>query len=175
MNMKRALVAIALLAAQTASGLIIKMERNKEKCFTEQGRKGTAFSGSFSAVYSDTFEPVPSRRNNPNSPEHAFTFKILDPHSLELFKADDSAGTFYFMPEADGPISLCFTDHGSRSDREYSISLTHHHGTTTEEYKEIAKREELYVKNKIIIINYKHSTISHIKKYGPFLCVFTKT
>lgn len=157
MDMKKGLVAIALLAFQSASGLIIKLDR-KEKCFTEQGRKGTAFSGSFNAVYSDTFEAVPSKLSNPvyGNPEQRFTFRITDPHGTELFKANDNAGTFYFMPEFDGPITLCFADSPSaRNERPYSISLSHHHGTTTEEYKEIAKREELYVNTFIII--YIHS------------------
>lgn len=149
MFMKKALVAFALLAAaQSASGLIIKLDR-KERCFTEQGRKGTAFSGSFNAVYSDTMEPVPSKLSNTvyGNTEQRLIFKITDPHGIELFKANDNLGTFYFMPEFDGPISICFADvPSSHSARPYSLSLEHHHGTTTEEYREIAKREELYVK-----------------------------
>ena len=138
-------VVVVMIAA--GEGLIIDLQPNKEMCVTEEGRKGTAFSGKFRALYTDTLEPVASKTytNQEEEGNRYFIFRLTGPDSQEVQRTEDVIGTFRFVPTADGPISICFADIGSGIKRKRSVSFEHHHGTTTEEYMEIAKREDLYV------------------------------
>ena len=142
-----ALALMSLMMAACARAVIFGMRPNREKCFTEQGRKGVAFSGRFSLLYSDTLEQVPSKaRGTPENDARYFIFRASDPSGKEVFRTEEHAGTFHFVPTTDGSIELCFADIGSGITRRRSVSFDHHHGTTSEEYMEIAKRDQLYVK-----------------------------
>ena len=141
------LVLASLMVTTCVRAVIFEMRPNREKCFTEQGRKGTAFSGKFALLYSDTLEQVPSKTyNNMENDGRYFIFRANDPSGKEIFRTEEHMGTFHFVPTTDGSLELCFADIGSGITRKRSVSFDHHHGTTSEEYKEIAKRDQLYVK-----------------------------
>lgn len=145
-----------MMMATCARAVIFELRPNREKCFTEQGRKGTAFSGKFSILYSDTLEQVPSKTyNNLQDDGRYFIFRVNDPNDKEILRTEEHMGTFHFTPTSDGAITLCFADIGSGITRRRSVSFEHHHGTTTDEYREIAKRDELYV-NRIYIFVLTH-------------------
>ena len=147
---------LLVLTGTCVRALVFEMRPNRERCFTEQGRKGTAFSGSFSLLHSDTLEQVPSKtHNNLDQDDRYFVFRISDLNGVEVFKSEEHAGTFHFVPTVDGPLNLCFADIGRGITRRRSVSFQHHHGTTTDEYKEIAKRDQLYVNNKRFLLEKK--------------------
>lgn len=140
------LVLASLMMATCVRAVIFGMRPNREKCFTEQGRKGIAFSGKFSLLYSDTLEQVPPKaHNDKENGGRYFIFRANDPSGKEVLKTEEHAGTFHFVPTTDGSLELCFADIGSGITRRRSVSFDHHHGTTSEEYKEIAKKDQLYV------------------------------
>lgn len=146
------LILASLMMVSCVRAIIFELRPNREKCFVEQGRRNTAFSGKFSILYSDTLEQVPSKTyNNLEHDGRYFIFRVNDQNDKEIFKSEEHMGTFHFIPENDGPLNLCFADIGSGISRKRSVSFEHHHGTTADEYKEIAKRDELYVNTYIYI------------------------
>jgi len=143
------LTALALvLLAPAALGVTFDVRPNQQRCLVEEVRRGVPFHGEYSVVdVNEGGDPAAAAARAARFPRQFLVRISEDLTDKELYKNEGTTGKFHFIPENDGPISLCFTDSfrgGWRMHASRSVSLTIRHGITTNDYAEIARKEQLY-------------------------------